>query len=693
MSSTFEDAIAAAGFSIPQEIIWDGRLHRFPTDERKRGSKDGWYVAFDDSTGRAAAFGSWRANTSKTWSNGTNRKLTQSEIDRVRDMKKAAEEAMRSDKDKAAILAQSVYAGLSKGKSAYIERKKIQWPNGVRFGEFRSVDLGMDKDFSFRALAVPVMNMAGVIRSLQFIRDDGGKFFLPGGEVKGCFFVIGNIMDASHVVLCEGLSTGASIHEAVGWPVVVAFSAGNLGPVYAALKKQHPTAEIAIAADNDTKTEGNPGLTAARALGGKVVYVEGGGDFNDLHVSAGLEAVRGHFVQETPWRMGLITKETEQGGQVVVKCSTNFALILENSPEWRGVLSLDEFSQRIIPQKKPPIPMVGNEWQDHHVAETKMWLEAKEFRSAIPTALVQEAVTAVAARNPSHQVRQYLDRLEWDGVERVASFLCEAAGAEDSEYVRAVSSSMLISAVARIYKPGCKVDTTLVLEGEQGLRKSSMFVALFSPTWHSEITASVTDKDFYQNMRGKWCLEFADLKGMSGADRNHLKQILTATSDNYRPSYARQNQDFPRQNIFVATTNDDKYLNDPTGARRFLPVRATAIALDYVNYARDQIWAEAVYRFRAGESWWEIPSDAAISAQEDRYETDPWESLVAKWLDGQYEGFVSVADVLTRAVEVPTQHQDARASQRVVKILRKLGWQSHVKKVEKRPLRGWKRPD
>ena len=286
----FREAIAAAGLTSPDTIHDDGLIHRFSTNGR-RGDDSGWYVYHGDDI-PAGAFGCWRTGLQSTWCAKSDNAMTAAEREAYRQRIKAmnaqrdAEQAQRHQS--AATTAAALWQqGDLATAHPYLTAKGIQ-PHGIKtFGD---------------KLLIPMRDTAGTLHSLQTIATDGDKLFHPGGRVKGCYFGIGK--PAGKLIVCEGFATGASIHEATGDAVAVAFTAVNLAPVAQALRGKYPALAILIAADDDHLTGGNTGLTrateAAQAVGGLLAVPvfpadrpDKATDFNDLHQIAGLDAVRG----------------------------------------------------------------------------------------------------------------------------------------------------------------------------------------------------------------------------------------------------------------------------------------------------------------------------------------------------------------------------------------------------------------
>jgi putative DNA primase/helicase len=193
----------------------------------------------------------------------------------------------------------------------------------------------------------------------------------------------------------------------------------------------------------------------------------------------------------------------------------------------------------------------------------------------------------------------------------------------------------MISAVARIMRPGAKVDHMLILEGPQGAKKSSALKVLAGEPWFTGELAEIGSKDAAQQMRGIWIIEIAELDAISRAEVSRIKAFLTRTTDRYRPPYERYVIEVPRQCVFAGSVNPDTYLRDETGNRRFWPLRCGSIDLNALRRDRDQLWAEAVARYREGAIWWLDEPELIASAkaeQDQRYQADAWDSRIDRWL-------------------------------------------------------------
>ena len=283
-------------------------------------------------------------------------------------------------------------------------------------------------------------------------------------------------------------------------------------------------------------------------------------------------------------------------------------------------------------------------------------------------------------RSRFHPVKDYFSSLKWDGVERLDAWLVTYFGAEDTPLNRAIGRLTLVAAVRRIRKPGVKFDTMLVLEGPQGAGKSHGVKTLCpNESWFTDsVTLHNTSKEVMELTAGKWIVEIGELAGMRKAAAESLKSMLSRQTDEARKPYARYREEQPRQSIFIGTTNEENYLIDDTGNRRFLPVRVGGINIEALKRDRDQLWAEAAEAETRGERTYltrEL-TKLAEAAQRERELTDEWEEPIAEYLTRPLQ------DMRVTGIQVAFE-SDLRRDQgtfsiadqrRVAKCLKKLGW-------------------
>lgn len=345
---------------------------------------------------------------------------------------------------------------------------------------------------------------------------------------------------------------------------------------------------------------------------------------------------------------------------------TNLMLFLENVRELGSTIRWNDLAQRV--------EWGGRPLDEQDMVDIQIILESHQFEA--PKGDLLNCVIRHAKRNKFHPVRDYLTGLRWDGKRRLDFWLQHCLGAPSNDYTKAIGRRTLIAAVARAFTPGCKVDTVLVIEGPQGLKKSSAIAALFGEDWTAE-SVNLFDQHnkMVMAMMGAWVVELAEFVAIQRRDQNTVKGMLSMRSDRVVLPYAKMASDHPRQCVFFGTINpeDFGYLTDRTGNRRYWFVRATKIDLDLIREKRDQIWAEAYAAYEAGERWWLEGDEEGLAAEqaEQREETDPWEEILAEKLRGFDTTTVSGA---LAEIGVDRQRMGKVEQNRVGRILRNLGF-------------------
>ena len=315
----------------------------------------------------------------------------------------------------------------------------------------------------------------------------------------------------------------------------------------------------------------------------------------------------------------------------------NVIIALTSDPAFAGTIAFDEFCQEVVVLRPAPWDDAETEyprpWEDSDDIRLAEWLQHREVNVA--PLVVGRSVGAVAREHRIHPVRAYLDALQWDGTPRLETWTSCYLGAEPTELTHAMGSLWLISAVARIYRPGVKADHMLILEGEQGARKSTALKILAGEEWFTDELPDLGSKDAAIHMQGVWIVEIAELDAIGRAEVSRIKAFLTRTTDRFRPPYGRHTVEIKRQCVFAGTVNPDTYLRDETGNRRFWPIRCGEIDIQALRRDRDQLWAEAMTRFKDGAIWWLEDKEllqAACEEQDKRYQSDAWDGLIDRWL-------------------------------------------------------------
>lgn len=369
---------------------------------------------------------------------------------------------------------------------------------------------------------------------------------------------------------------------------------------------------------------------------------------------------------------------------VPVLSLANAVTILERDEGLAGLVWFDEFLQRLMTSDPP------REWGDADDLHLALYMQRDIGLQRMGSDIVSRAVIAIAHRKPRNCVRDWLDALEHDGKARIDAFFTACLGAAEDDYTRAASRNFWLSMVARVYEPGCKVDNMVVLEGSQGLGKSTA-LQIIGGDWFAEQHESATNpKGFAEILQGKLLIEISEMDSFNRTEVNRVKQTVSCPSDRYRPSYGHHAQDHLRQCIFVGTTNRDDWNRDETGARRFWPIDCKrSIQLELIRASREQCFAEAVARYKAHEPHWLMPEEATKLEQRDRYQEDPWHAAVAEAVKGELE--TTTAQVAQK-LNIPLERRDKVTEMRIGGCLRILGWKRIQRKVAGERIRIYVKP-
>ncbi len=317
----------------------------------------------------------------------------------------------------------------------------------------------------------------------------------------------------------------------------------------------------------------------------------------------------------------------------------NIVLIIRNDSELESI-AFNKHRDGIDARDGLPWEQMKGGWNDSDNAALKVYLSNK-YGIYSPTK-TKDAILAVAAERSYHPIKEYLDHLpEWDGTDRVETLLIDYFNATDNSYTRAVTRKMMVAAVARIVQPGTKFDSVLILNGPQGIGKSTFFAKLAGDWFSDSLTLTdMKDKAGPEKLQGYWILELGELAGMRKTDVEVVKSFISRSDDKYRASYGVNVESHPRQCIIVGSTNAESgFLRDITGNRRFWPVRISGDgkrkAWQMSVYDVEQIWAETLVLYAKGEKLYLEGSDVELATNEqaDAMESDEREGLVRTYLD------------------------------------------------------------
>lgn len=350
-----------------------------------------------------------------------------------------------------------------------------------------------------------------------------------------------------------------------------------------------------------------------------------------------------------------------KGEKIFMQNTENMCRILKHHNAFKDNLQYDTFKNTL--EFRDPKTLMFRNLEDYDIIniQTAISILFPMF-GKVGKDMIYDAVIKVCRDNTIDSAIDFIRSIKWDKEERLKVWLHKTYNTPDDEYHQSVGSNWFKGLVKRICEPGCKFDYVLVLEGEQGIKKSTSLGIIGNvypdqPSWHVETTMSTENKDFFMQFSGKAIVEFSEGETLSRTEVKRMKAIITMQSDKYRPAYGRLSLDFPRRCVFAMTTNQTEYLKDETGNRRWLPVACEGQAnIDWLKDNRDQLFAEAYHRVMGlNETTWEFPEEQMIEAQSARRVHSPNQDLIAHWYfnelkDEQREEGITVHQVYRDAI-------------------------------------------
>lgn len=358
-------------------------------------------------------------------------------------------------------------------------------------------------------------------------------------------------------------------------------------------------------------------------------------DFEDYDRKARKKAAQDDWVERL---------EMEANGKQIKNTIANCKLIFENDEKLKGCFGFNEFAQREMAlkklpwdrrQKKYPRPLA-----DHDDAEIRHYMEA--IYNITGRGQILDGLTIVLRANSYNPIEDYLEALEWDGVERLDWLYIDLFGAVDDEYTRAIARKAHVAAVARVFEPGCKYDQAPIIVGDQGVGKST-YLAKMGMSWFTDSLITIQGKEALESIQGSWIVELGELASLRRAESDAVKRFISASEDKFRVAYGKRTEDFPRRCVFFGTTNEEDFLRDATGNRRYWIInvlgRVGAEEMNVWNYLDretvDQLWAEAKHYYYEGETFAKLPkhlAQVASDIQDMHLEKDERLGIVREYL-------------------------------------------------------------
>ncbi|WP_159013340.1 virulence-associated E family protein [Acidisoma sp. S159] len=370
----------------------------------------------------------------------------------------------------------------------------------------------------------------------------------------------------------------------------------------------------------------------------------------------------------------------------------NALVALRGAPALRGCFAYDEMiCEPVVVRALPGEKDEGfpRREADRDAVTVTTWIQRHGSLPRISLETVRTAITQCAYERRYHPVRDWLNGLKWDGKKRAGGWLQAYLRAEGPpEYLAAIGRMFLIAMVRRVFEPGCQSDYVMVLESTQGDQKSTLCRVL-AGEWAGDHLPPIHHKDASQYLIGKWLTELAELDSIRKPDVETLKAFITRRTEDYRPAYGRKNVLQPRQNVFLGTTNNATYLKDATGARRFWPVKVSNIIdTEGLTRDRDQLFAEAMVMYQAGEASWpdrEFEKRWIVPEQEGRFEEDAWQGEVIEklqtWGESVAPGYIprllTLMNIAQNATDLDKGHIGTAVMNRIRAIMIRLGWEPY----------------
>mgnify|MGYP003654218761 CR=1 FL=1 len=368
-------------------------------------------------------------------------------------------------------------------------------------------------------------------------------------------------------------------------------------------------------------------------------------------------------------------------------CAANIRTIYLQDPRKRGHVRYNTFDHYVV---------VGTQrLDDQGEMRESLWL-ADTYGLSVKPREVGEVLKYIGTQDPFHPVQDYLRSLVWDGTPRLDKLFIKYFGAQDEGAIRAYGRKFMISSVARNMNPGAKADAMVILFSQEQGRGKSRGAAALAPFGFSDAPLQVGDREAVLALHGCWIYEVAELDSFRGRAAQKVKAFLSTSVDRYRGLYARHYTQSPRSCVFIGTTNEERFLRDSTGNRRFWPVRVGWVEVDELIKDRDQLWAEAYVYWSRGEEWWLSPEDEAklLGDQEMHKEVDPWASPVVSFMEQRIamnERPPRMHEILTQALGVELGRQDKRCMLRVSDILTENGYYSKQVRRGRKKFKAWVR--
>tara|TARA_Y100000114_G_scaffold111186_1_gene104941 strand:+ start:1787 stop:3121 length:1335 start_codon:yes stop_codon:yes gene_type:complete len=366
----------------------------------------------------------------------------------------------------------------------------------------------------------------------------------------------------------------------------------------------------------------------------------------------------------------LMDQFTDRNGQPTGrfrKNKNNLYIILRRDRRWRGRVWLNSFTNTLKIDER--------DYRDTDDTRIALWV-SRAYGLEYSEAAISATTQLIGEENKRNPLIEWLDSIHWDGTPRLASWIIEATDCPDTELNRKMAEKWLIQAIARAYQPGCKADCVLILAGDQGAGKSTLFRTLATDEYFADTPLDIGSANSYSQIARAWIYEVAELDSVRRSANSATKAFLSAQEDNFRPAYGRHAITIKRHVVFAGTTNEAQFINDMTGSRRYWPIKVNEVNLHWVRENRDQLWAEAIVAYRAGETWY-LDKEMDIQRHDSSKiyrQDDPWVEPITNFLM-IHRGHVTMTMVMEEGLKIERARMNRRDEMRIAEILRELNYE------------------
>jgi len=716
----FIEEMHASGLGPAREsdIRADDKRHNYQLSNNKKNKKTGHYKLKISNDFGYGFFGDYRTDEFISWHSSSDKKYTEEEKAAFARRSKAEKLKREVEQKEAHNAAATEAKDFTMFLSECTDHPYLKAKNVKSYGVFLS---GTD-------LIIPMSDVSGIC-NYQTIKPNGTKLFLKGAKKQGAWF---EIPGKDTIAIVEGYATGATVHEATGYTVIVLFDAGNLLYTAPYIKEKYPDRDIIICADNDWDTVINnkphntgiiKGTRAAVEIECKIAWPEfdtsskNGGkapsDFNDyrdiynlsdikdiIQAAGYPESDRAVMDRDSSGDIDLQSHDApdpedwqdqfirnKKSDCIEPRSTVNILLVMKHDPDLNGVFKYDSFAKRFIIFKCPP-------WEKPKHFKVRpvddsvyIRLEAYMERTwgiKISKEKCSDAIIATSQENKNtfNPASDYFSALQWDGINRLETWLEKyvAQRKQPTNYLSMIGTKFMCGLAARAIKPGIKFDTMIIFEGIQYAGKSYLariMATVEGVEYFLDDFKDIENKDTLMKMQGKLVVEFPEISTMRKSEVNDLKAFISRQEDEFRPPYGRNTITAPRQCVFIGTVNPEgPYLRDVTGNRRYWPVLCRdQIPINELKAIMPQLHAEAAHLVKNGEKLWLNTTEYKIACKEQnkRVMADIWTDKIEEIISIQNS--ISSDDLLT-SLGIPTDKHNQMVYTRIHQTMSMLGWES-----------------